>query len=99
MFTIKIMNEFLHEPVWTCIEDAGVETDSLPLVHDDPAVASLNGKIGKLYDFYYEFDSHGMACWFNEEQENVDKARTLKLLGKLNARLAEINDGSFYRRP
>lgn len=48
-----------------------IETDSLPLVHDDPVVASLNGKIGKLYDSYYEFNSHGMTCWSNEEQEKL----------------------------
>lgn len=48
-----------------------IEIDILPLVHDDPVVASLNGKIGKLYDSYYEFNSHGMACWFNEEQEKL----------------------------
>lgn len=62
MVAIKTMNEFLHGPVWTCEEDAGIRTDGLPLVHDEPVVASLNGKIGKLYDSCYEFDSYGMAC-------------------------------------
>ena len=39
--TIKIMNEFPHGPVWTCEEETGIETDALPLVHNDPTVAAL----------------------------------------------------------
>lgn len=89
------MNEFLHGPVWTCEEETGIPTDALPLVHEDPIVASLNREIGELYDSYYEFDSHDLPCWFNEEKEKADKPRMLGLLGKLNARIAELNDGSF----
>ncbi len=95
MVTIKIMNEFLHGPVWTCEEGTGIATDDLPLVHEDPIVASLNQEIGKLFDSYYEFDSHDLPCWFNEEKEKADKPRMLELLGNLNARIAELNDGSF----
>lgn len=89
------MNEFLHGPVWTCEEETGIPTDALPLVHEDPIVASLNREIGELYDSCYEFDSHDLPCWFNEEKEKADKPRMLGLLGKLNARIAELNDGSF----
>lgn len=42
MVTIKIMNEFLHGPVWTCEEETGIPIDDLPLVHEDPIVASLS---------------------------------------------------------
>lgn len=66
MVTIKIMNEFLHGPVWTCEEETGIPTDALPLVREDPVMASLNRKIGELFDSYYEFDSHDQPCWFNE---------------------------------
>lgn len=58
-------------------------------------MASLNREIGELFDSYYEFDSHDQPCWFNEEKEKADKSRMLELLGKLNARIAELNDGSF----
>lgn len=95
MVTIKIMNEFLHGPAWTCEEETGILTDALPLVHEDPIVASLNQKISELYDSYYEFNSHDLPCWFNEEKEKADKPHILELLGKLNARIAELNDGSF----
>ena len=89
------MNEFLHGPVWTCEEGTGIVIDDLPLVHEDPIVASLNHEIGELFDSYYEFDSHDLPCWFNEGQEKADKPRMLELLGKLNTRIAELNDGSF----
>lgn len=95
MVTIKIMNEFLHDPVWTCEEETGIPTDALPLVHEDLIVASLNQEIGELHDSYYKFNSHALPCWFNEEKEKVDKPRMFRLLGKLNARIAELNDGSF----
>lgn len=95
MVAIKIMDEFLHGPVWTCEEETGIPTDALPLIHEDPIAASLNREIGKLYDSCYEFDLHDLPCWFNEEKEKADKPRMLGLLGKLNARIAELSDGSF----
>ncbi len=42
-----------------------------------------------------EFDSHDLPCRFNEEKEKADKPRMLELLGKLNARIAGLNDSSF----
>ena len=36
-----------------------------------------------------------LSCWFNEEKEKADEPRMLGLLGKLNAHIAELNDGSF----
>ena len=42
-----------------------------------------------------EFDSHDLPCRFNEEKEKADKPRMLELLGKLNARIAGLSDGSF----
>lgn len=62
MVIIKIMNEFLHGPVWTCEEETGIATDDLPLVHEDPTAASLNREIGELYDSYYDFDSRDQVC-------------------------------------
>ena len=31
-------------------------------------MASPNREIGELFDSYYEFDSHDLPCWFNEEK-------------------------------
>lgn len=67
---IKIMNEFLRGPVWTCDMETGIVTGDLPLAHD-------------------------VTCWFDEECEKADKPRILELLRQPNARIAELNDGSF----
>ena len=68
---------------------------SIPVIDNDAALQALNDQIGELYDSYFEFDSHDQGCWFNEEQEKADKPLMLELLGRLNARIAELNDGSF----
>ncbi|MBO7393012.1 MAG: RNA helicase [Abditibacteriota bacterium] len=94
MKTVKLMNEFLHGPIWI-IDDEGWITDDLPLVNDDPVLKELNERAMEMYDNYYEFDSHDVACWFNHEQEKADKDIMLDIINKIKARLDEINDGSF----
>ena len=94
MKTVKLMNEFLHGPIWI-IDDEGWITDDLPLVNDDPVLKELNERAMEMYDNYYEFDSHDVACWFNNEQEKADKDIMLDIINKIKARLDEINDGSF----
>lgn len=96
MFAVRIMNEFLHGPVWV-LDEEGIlaATGSLPLVENDTVVQELNKEAGSLFDSYHEFDSHGEACWFNEDGQRADVSRILALVARLNARLAEINDGSY----
>lgn len=96
MFTVRIMNEFLHGPVWV-LDEEGVSAaeGSLPLVENDSVVQEFNKEAGELYDSYYEFDSHGEACSFNEDKQAAEAGRMLALVAKLRARLDEINDGSF----
>lgn len=95
MSIVRIMNEFLHGPVWV-LDEEGISAaeGSLPLVEDDVDVRELNQEAG-LFDSYYEFDSHGEACWFNEDKQRANADRMLALVAKLNARLCEINDGSY----
>ena len=93
MIVIKIMNEFLHSPIWT-YED-GFITDDYPIITDDIALQEISKQIENLYSSYYEFDSHEQACWFNQEKEKSDKDRMHELISELLARLNEINDG-FY---
>ena len=95
MDRVKIMNEIWHGPVWVYEEGEGASTEVYPLVLDDQVVLSLNERINEMYSGYFEFDSHGQACWFDEDRMRADKDVMLDLLGRLNARLAEINDGSF----
>ena len=93
MITIRIMNEFLHGPIWT-YED-GIVTDDLPIIEEDEELQMLNEQAADIYAGYYEFNSHDMPCWFNYEKEKEEKEIMLDLITRIVARLNEINDGSF----
>lgn len=93
MFTIKIMNEFIHSPIWIYDED-GI-TDEPPMIADDVILQSLCNKVEDMYTSYYEIDSHGVPCWFNSEKEKAEKETMLHLISQIKKRLEEINDGSF----
>ncbi len=95
MKTLKISLDFLAGPLWKDEFIDGEPKTGILVIDNDDALQALNNQICELYSSYYEFDSHDLPCWFNEEKEKVDKPRMLELLGKLNARIAELNDGSF----
>lgn len=93
MIKIKIMNEYLHSPIWTY--DDGFITDDTSIISEDEILQKLCDKIENMFSGYYEFDSHNEACWFNSEKEKADKDIMLDLISKLISRLNEINDGTF----
>ena len=95
MQTVKLMLDFLQGPIWISDVETGKPMTGIAIVDNDEQIRLLNYEIQDLYDSYYEFDTHDHACWFDNERERADKPRMLELLSKLNARLAEINDGSF----
>jgi hypothetical protein len=95
MQTVKLMLDFLQGPIWISDVETGKPMTGIEIVDNDEQLRLINYEIQDLFDSYYEFDSHDQACWFDEERERADKPRMLELLAKLNARLAEINDGSF----
>ena len=92
VYTIKLMNEFLHGAIWV-YEDGIVS--SWEKIDNDVVLKELNKKTMQLYSSYYEFDSHGEACWFNKELEKSTKLEMLDLIAKINARLKEINNNDF----
>lgn len=92
---IRIQLDWAQGPIWLSFSETGEPITDSEIVNSDKKIWSLNKEIGDLYTSYYEFDSHGQACWFNFKQEKADKQRMLKLLGQLKDRLNEINDGSF----
>ncbi len=94
MYTIKLMNEYLHGPIWVYHPD-GISVWKYPLIHDDRILMELNEQASDLFSAYYEFDSHDMPCWFNHEKEKAEKDIMLDLIAKIVVRLNEINDGSF----
>lgn len=95
MKTLMISLDFLAGPLWKDEFIDGETCTGIPAIDNDEALQALNDQICELHSSYYEFDSHDQACWFNEEQEKADKPLMLELLGRLNARIAELNDGSF----
>ncbi len=93
--TIKLMLDYLQGPIWISDADTGEPLTGIDVIDSDEIIIKLNGQIADLYLSYYEFDSHDMPCWFNEEQQKSDKGKMLSLVNQLKTRLIEINDGSF----
>lgn len=94
MYTVKLMNEFMHGPVWV-YNSEGVALYRYPLVDDDPVISALNSQAMEMFASYYEFDSHDVPCWFNHDKEKRERDQMLDLIQRIIARLNEINDGSF----
>ena len=94
MYKIRLMNEFLHGPIWVLNSD-GISVWKYPLIEQDTVLSELNQTARQLFDSYYEFDSHGAPCWFNSEKEKSEKDTMLNLISQIKKRLEEINDGSF----
>ena len=94
MNTVKIMNEYLHGPIWVYNSD-GIIVWRFPLISNDLILDELNKRAMEMYSRYYEFDSNDQPCRFNYEKEAAEKGEMLEIIGRINARLNEINDGSF----
>lgn len=95
MQTVRIMLDFLQGPIWISDVETGKPETGIDIIDNDEELRKINYEISSIFDSYYEFDTHDVACWFNEEQEKADKPKMLALLKQLNDRLDEINDGSF----
>ena len=92
---VELMLDYLQGPIWISDVLTGRPCTGINIIDNDEEIRKLNYVISNMYSSYYEFDSHDMGCWFNEEQEKKDKEKMLDLLKKLNDRLDEINDGSY----
>lgn len=93
--TIKIMLDYLQGPIWLSDSETGEPITGISIIDTDPIIKELNYKCSELYNSYYEFDSHGEACWFNSEQEKADRDVMLDWISQLVSRLNELNDGSY----
>ena len=94
MFTVKIMNEFIHSPIWVYDDDADI-IDEPTIIANDKKLQDLCSQAEDMFSSYYEFDSHDEPCWFNHEKEKVEKNIMLELITHIKERLNEINDGSY----
>ena len=93
MYTVKIMLEFLHSPIWTYKD--GIVVGDPEAIENDSALQEWCNQAMEMYSSYYEFDSHDQPCWFNSERERAEKQQMLSIINKITERLSEINDGSF----
>ncbi len=93
--TIKIMLEYLQGPIWLSDSETGEPLTGIRVIDTDSIIRELNFKCSELYNSFFEFDSHGEACWFNADKEKANKDVMLDLISQLITRLNAINDGSY----
>lgn len=93
MFTIKLMNEYLHGPIWV-YDGEGFVRRKFDLVYDDVELRELNEKAQMLYDSFYSFNEEE-ACVFDDDGYKAHHNEMLDIVNKILARLDAINDGSF----
>lgn len=93
--TVKLMLDYMQGPIWISDAETGFPITGIDVVDTDEKLAKLNMECCSLFSECYEFDSHGQACYFNEETKAQNKERILSLLNMIKVRLTEINDGSF----
>ena len=92
---IKIQLDYLQGPIWISDAETGEPMTGIDSVDGDAVLKELNYQAGQMFNSYYEFDSHGVPCWFNCEKEAAEKDALLGLISQIVARLNAINDGSF----
>ena len=93
MYTVKIMLDYCHGPIWVC-DEKGLYC-RYSLIDDDIYLEELNEEGRKLYDSFYSFNTPNAACEFSYEKEKANKDKMLSIIQKILKRLNEINDGSF----
>ncbi len=93
MFKVRIINEFIHSPIWIYGKDSIV--DEPPIIANDEVLQNLCNKVENMFSSYYEFNSHDVPCWFNYDKEKAEKGKMLDLINRIKKRLNEINDGGF----
>ena len=94
MYTVRIMNEYLHGPIWVYGPN-GIVQRHFALIDNDPILHELDTRGEELYSSYYDFDEDEQSCTFAEDSYRADKAEMLDIITKIKKRLDEINDGSF----
>ena len=92
MYTIKIMNEFLHGAVW--VYEDGIPS-SWDKIDNDSVLSDLNRKTMELYASYFDFNGEEGSCTFDENLEKQTKEEMLLLISQIKKRLAELNDEGF----
>ena len=80
---ILIILDYLIGPIRASFDDQLMT--GVPVIDEDDMLKELNLRIGDMYSGYYEFDSHGQGCRFDEERFRAEKGELLDLLGSSSA--------------
>lgn len=94
IYKIKLMNEFLHGPIWIYDENNLVRR-KYPLVTEDELLMNLNEEAQRLYDECYSFDENEEPYTFDEKLYQKNYPKLKEIINSIVCRLSEINDGSF----
>lgn len=94
IYTVKIKNEYLHEPIWVYSPN-GMAVTFFPIIHEDIILRNLNSRANRMYSSYFQSPPKDEHSVFNFEQEKADKEKMLSLIRAILNRLDEINNGTF----
>ncbi len=92
---ITIMLDFLCGPIMESDRNTGELYTGIDFIDNDKLLIEWNAECGNLYDSFHEFDSHGMAFWFDDEGFEANRQRLIDLVDNIRNRLNELNDGSY----
>ena len=96
MVEIKLTLDYKVGPIWTYSDDEKQKlTSGSDIVDNDEIAQRLNDEIQDMESSYYEFNSHDMPLWINEEKALNEKEQMYDKVQQLVKRLEEINDGSY----
>lgn len=90
MYTIKLMNDIFHGPLWV-YDGGGFISDEYQPVTDDEEIRSLCSRLGFLTASFTSEDLHD----FDEAGYKAAHPEVKQLVSAIIHRLNEINDGSF----
>ena len=96
MTEIRLTLDYKVGPIWTYSDDERQKlTSGSDIVDNDEIAQRLNDEIQNMESSYYEFNSHDMPLWINEEKALNEKEQMYDKVQQLVKRLEEINDGSY----
>ena len=99
MYTIKLMNEYLHGPIWVYDEEGFIRR-KYPLIDNDDELRQLNEQARNLYDSFYSFNEDDSACVFDEDVFDEDGYKVayeemIGIIKQIVQKLQSINNNDF----
>ncbi len=97
MITIRLLLDYDEGPIWPNVSNPYTfeKSSGIDFIDNDYMIKEISSKMSDMYDDYYKFDSHNVACWFDKDKFYSEQSTMLSLLAKLKERLNELNDGLY----